>query len=153
MKHVALLLTLVGLTLTSQAHAGHIGGFLGESFLSSGFTGSTSARLTGGLDLAVAVLPNADFGVFYQQTSSNIQTLIGAELNFYPMITKTFYLGAKSGNANINGGNHLAFGPAAGFNMDILPYFISFGVDATYFLYTVSGLSDLSVLGDIKIWF
>ena len=152
---LALLLSLIGFGFTPSAHATHIGAFYGTSFFNSNLSPSHSSSSYGtvAFDAAMSLAPNAEIGVFYQRASSVDQTLLGGEFFFYPMITKTFYAEAKLGNADHGGNNFLVYAPGIGFNFDILPLVLTFGVDATYYLYSSGGGNDLALLGNFKFWF
>jgi hypothetical protein len=152
LKKIALaaILTL-GLTQTS-AQAGHFGGFLGTTqFLFSG--GNSTSHTTGGVDLTASLTPTMEWGAFYQKPFSTNVTVYGGELNFFPMVMKTLYFGAKVGNSNISNQNYLTYGPSIGFNMDVVPAF-SVGVEGTYFLYNnYSNFNQLSLLASFKFWY
>ena len=132
-----------------SAHAFHIGAFLGPSFFSS--NGQSDQYMSGGFDAAMSFTPALEIGGYYFRTLSSYQTMVGAELNFFPLISHFFYFGGKLGNANLANDNHIVYAPTVGFNHDISTD-LSIGVDGSYFIYNNSSLKDLSLLANIKIW-
>ena len=153
-QRLSVLFTVLGLFIAApSAHAGHIGGYLGDSIFTYGMTAVPSkAQLTGGLDAAMNFTPLFELGAFWNHCDE--QTLAGAELLFYPLIYKLVYLEAKGASATMqDGSSHFAYGPGAGANLEIIPMLISIGVDATYYFYTTPNLNNLSILGNLKVWF
>ena len=154
-KRLSLLLTLLGFCFTAPAaHAGHIGGYLGTNIFT--FDGADSvSHITGGFDAAMNLAPNLEVGAFWNHSSDGAQTLVGGELILYPMLYKFLYVEGKLANANFaDGNNHLAYGPGAGVNLEVLPMLLSVGVDATYYLYSSgTGMHDIAILGSAKVWF
>lgn len=138
-----------------RANALHVGAFFGPSHLSGNFPALSSQGAwytTSGLDIAFEMLPEVEVGAFYQHNLNSYQTLIGLEANFFPALTHTFSVGVKLANANLSDGNHLAYGPSLGLNHDLIPSFFSLGIETTYFMYSVSGINDLSLLACAKLW-
>ncbi len=149
-KRLSVLFTVLGLYLAApSAHATHVGGFLGAENFGFPDTRDGVNHLSGGFDAAIGDGP-LELGGFWQQAKGT-QTLLGGELLLYPTLTKLIYLEGKAANANLYGSNHFAYGPGAGVNLEVLPGFLSIGVDVTYFFYSGGG-HDLSTLGDVKIW-
>ena len=151
LKALALIVS-VGFALTgTQSQAAHVGGFLGTSIFGGSGYNSTN-YLTGGLDATFGFTPALELGGFWQKTSSGVQSVFGAELNVFPMVTHCLQVGAKVGSASLGNGNYFTYGPSLGLNHDIAPS-ISLGAEATYFMYTnFSNFHDLALLGNLKIW-
>ena len=151
------LVSLVG----GSAHAGHIGLGIGPTVFGNGGSGSSggsSTHTTISAEAMFGMLPTFELGGFYQTTSvgSGSQALMGAALNFYPIVLRIFYVGGRFANANQNSSNRFAYAPVAGFNFDLLPT-VTAGVEAQYFRFMGSASTNptsmISGIATIRVWF
>jgi hypothetical protein len=147
-----------------SAHADtYVGMMLGPSFVNNNF----GTEFVFGGDIGFMVRPDLAVGVYATHETLNSsanasETTLAAEVNFFPLSSRPFYLGAKAGTGFISssflGSNgsetDFLFGPAVGFNLPIQSSPLTVGIEANV-LFLESSSTDvfINVLGTASFHF